>query len=185
MGQDRCAVRQHPGPYPGIRAAPIVLVEGIWKPSDLLCLFRTGLPNAEEISLCSTNFPKLRIRETPRPTWGLRRFLSAGSESFLSKNDGECRVPNRAGHQTWFTAAAGGVAARQPAYSQIVEMKEAAIPLILNEISQKRNRPHWFQALNDIAGMTPAPEGSWGQVDEVAAAWLEWGRKYEMQCQAT
>ena len=37
------------------------LVEGIWKPWGLLCLFRTGLPNAEEISLCSTNFPKLRI----------------------------------------------------------------------------------------------------------------------------
>ena len=32
-------------------------VEGIWKPWGLLCLFRTGLPNAEEISLCSTNFP--------------------------------------------------------------------------------------------------------------------------------
>ena len=54
-------VRQHPGPYPGIPAAPIALVEGIWKPSGLLCLFRTGLPKAEEISLCSTNFPKLRI----------------------------------------------------------------------------------------------------------------------------
>ena len=37
------------------------LVEGIWKPSGLLCLSRTGLHNAEEISLCSTTFPKLRI----------------------------------------------------------------------------------------------------------------------------
>ena len=54
-------VRQHPGLYPGIPGASITLVEGIWKPWGLLCLFRTGLPNAEEISLCSTNFPKLRI----------------------------------------------------------------------------------------------------------------------------
>ncbi len=62
----------------------------------------------------------------------------------------------------WLAATAihsnPAIIARHPAYSQIVEMKEAAIPLILNEISQKRNRPHWFQVLNDITGMTPAPE---------------------------
>ena len=69
------------------------------------------------------------------------------------------------------------IIARHPAYSKIVEMKEAAIPLILNEISQKRNRPHWFQALNDITGMTPAPEEIWGKVEQVAAAWLEWGQE--------
>ena len=85
------------------------LVEGIWKPSGLLYLFRIGLPEAEELSLCNANFPKSRIRETPRTTWGLRRFLSTGGEAFPSKNDGERRVPNRAGRQTWFTAAASGV----------------------------------------------------------------------------
>ena len=89
----------------------------------------------------------------------------------------------------WLAATAihsnPAIIARHPAYSQIVEMKEAAIPLILNEISQKRNRPHWFQVLNEIIGMTPAPEDTWGKVEQVAAAWLEWGRKYEMQCQAT
>ena len=68
------------------------------------------------------------------------------------------------------------IIARHAAYAQIVAMKEGAIPLILKEISLKRNRPHWFQVLNDITGMTPAAEEAWGKVEEVAAAWLEWGR---------
>ena len=69
------------------------------------------------------------------------------------------------------------IIARHTAYAQLVAMKDDAIPLILKEISQKRNRPHWFQALHDIIGMTPAPEDSWGNVEKVAAAWLEWGRE--------
>ena len=71
---------------------------------------------------------------------------------------------------------------RHPAYAQLVAMKYDAIPLILKEISQKRNRPHWFQALHDITGMTPAPENTWGNVERVAAAWLEWGREQGHIC---
>ena len=69
------------------------------------------------------------------------------------------------------------IIARHPAYTQIVAMKEDAIPLIFKEISRPGNRPQWFQALHDIIGMTPAPEDSWGNVEKVAAAWLEWGRE--------
>ena len=46
---------------PGYTYRLYCLVEGIWKPSGLLCLFRTGLSKAEEISLCSTNIPRSRI----------------------------------------------------------------------------------------------------------------------------
>ena len=66
---------------------------------------------------------------------------------------------------------------RHPAFAQIVEMGNKAIPQILGEISQGRNRPLWFQALHDITGNTPAAEESWGKVDEVAASWLEWGKE--------
>ena len=52
---------QHPGPYPGMPVAPIALVEGIWKPSGLLCLFRTGLPKAEEGSVCRGDLRKFQI----------------------------------------------------------------------------------------------------------------------------
>ncbi len=81
----------------------------------------------------------------------------------------------------WLTETAihsnPAIFSRHPAYPQIIALGNEAIPLILKEISEKRNRPHWFQALHDIIGETPAPEDSWGKVDEVAAAWLEWGRE--------
>lgn len=68
------------------------------------------------------------------------------------------------------------IIARHPAYAQIVGLGNDAIPLILNEVSGNRNRPHWFQALYEITGMTPAPEETWGNVEKVSVAWLEWGR---------
>ncbi len=40
-----------PWALPGYTWRSDYLIEGIWKPSGLLCLFRTGLPKAEEISL--------------------------------------------------------------------------------------------------------------------------------------
>jgi hypothetical protein len=70
-----------------------------------------------------------------------------------------------------------GIIARHPAYAQIIAMREVAISFMLDEMEKKRNRPHWFQALHDITGMTPAPAEIWGKVDKVAAAWLEWGRE--------
>ena len=69
------------------------------------------------------------------------------------------------------------IIARHQAYAQLVAMKDDAVPFILKEVSEKRNRPHWFQALHDITGMTPASEETWGNVEEVASAWLEWGRE--------
>ena len=68
------------------------------------------------------------------------------------------------------------IIANHPAYPQIVGLGEQAIPLILAEISEARNRPHWFQVLHDITGVTRLPEEAWGSVEAVAAAWLEWER---------
>ena len=64
MGAGSFCGKATPWALPAYTCRLYYLVEGIWKPSGLLCLFRTGLPNAEEISLCSTNFPKLRISAT-------------------------------------------------------------------------------------------------------------------------
>ena len=69
------------------------------------------------------------------------------------------------------------IIARHPAYRQIVAMGEESLPFIFREIRWKRNRPHWFQALHDITGVFPAPEEVWGNVEAVAAAWLNWGRE--------
>ena len=82
---------------------------------------------------------------------------------------------------TWLAETAihsnPSIIAKHPSYPQIVGLGERAIPFILAEISEARNRPHWFQALYDITGVTPAPEDSWGNVEAVATAWLEWGKK--------
>jgi hypothetical protein len=64
--------------------------------------------------------------------------------------------------------------AKNPAYQRIIGMGEAAVPLILAEL---RKRPdHWFQALSAITGASPVPAASRGKIDEMAEAWLEWGK---------
>ena len=73
-----------------------------------------------------------------------------------------------------------------PAYRQIIEMGEAALPLIFREMEM--NGGHWFWALQIITGANPAPEEAWGKVEgapgwirykvrEIQKAWLEWGRE--------
>ena len=64
--------------------------------------------------------------------------------------------------------------AAHPAYQQIIEMGERAIPLILEDM---QNHPaHWSMALQAITGENPVPKVAAGHVIEVANAWTEWGR---------
>lgn len=65
--------------------------------------------------------------------------------------------------------------AAHPAYQQIIEMGERAIPLILEDM--KDHPGHWSMALQAITGENPVPKDAAGHVDEVACAWTEWGRK--------
>ena len=61
-----------------------------------------------------------------------------------------------------------------PAYQRIVGMGEKAIPLILEEL--ERELDHWFPALREIAGVSPIPEESKGNLVKMREAWLKWGR---------
>jgi hypothetical protein len=62
-----------------------------------------------------------------------------------------------------------------PAYQGIIGLGELAVPWILEEL---RKEPcDWFWALSAITGENPIPEESAGKVDEMAAAWLRWGRE--------
>lgn len=65
--------------------------------------------------------------------------------------------------------------AAHPAYRQIMQMGEPAIPLILAEL--EREVDHWFIALHEITGANPVRQQSRGKLLEMAAAWLEWGRQ--------
>lgn len=60
-------------------------------------------------------------------------------------------------------------------YQQIIGMGRPALPLILREL--ERETDHWFWALEAISGENPVPAEKAGQVENMAKAWIEWGRK--------
>ena len=66
--------------------------------------------------------------------------------------------------------------ARHPAYREIVNLGKAAVPLLLAEL--ERQPDHWFLALYEITGVDPVPKESRGRLQEMASAWLRWGREH-------
>jgi len=62
-----------------------------------------------------------------------------------------------------------------PAYQRIIGMGPVAIPFLLQEL--KRKPDHWFWALNAIAGVDPVNPEQRGKIDQMANAWLRWGRE--------
>jgi PHD/YefM family antitoxin component YafN of YafNO toxin-antitoxin module len=66
-----------------------------------------------------------------------------------------------------------------PAYRAIIEMGQAAVPLILGEL--RREPDHWFVALKRITGEDPVPEDARGEIDRMAEAWLSWGHVHGIE----
>jgi hypothetical protein len=66
--------------------------------------------------------------------------------------------------------------AMHPAYRAIVAMGQPAIPLLLAEL--ERQPDHWFIALHELTGAEPVPAVSRGRIDDMAAAWIQWGRAH-------
>ena len=62
-----------------------------------------------------------------------------------------------------------------PSYRQIVNMGRNAVPLLLAEL--ERQPDHWFLALYEITGADPVPKESRGRINEMAAAWVKWGKE--------
>lgn len=60
-------------------------------------------------------------------------------------------------------------------YQQIIGLGRPALPLILKEL--QRETDHWFWALEAISGANPVSAENAGQVEEMAQAWIEWGRQ--------
>src|ERR1039458_5976927 len=58
-----------------------------------------------------------------------------------------------------------------PAYKVILDMRESAIPLILNEL--KRNPDRWFSALEKLTGENPAKDAV--NFYEAVDRWVAWG----------
>jgi hypothetical protein len=60
-------------------------------------------------------------------------------------------------------------------YQQIIGMGPKVLPLILAELH--RETDHWFWAVEAISGEAPVPPEAAGKVDEMARAWIDWGRR--------
>jgi hypothetical protein len=69
--------------------------------------------------------------------------------------------------------------AEHQAYQQIIGMGADVIPFLLREL--EREPDHWFRALHALTGANPVPSEARGNVREMAAAWLRWGRQQGYQ----
>ena len=67
-----------------------------------------------------------------------------------------------------------------PAYQRIIGLGRKAIPLILNELQDMPN--DWFWALRALTeeGEDPVTPEYAGQPEEMAKAWLNWGRENQI-----
>lgn len=65
--------------------------------------------------------------------------------------------------------------AQHRAYQEIIGMGTDAIPFILRDLEESPSQ--WFWALREISGESPVRPVDRGDVDAMAAAWLDWGRR--------
>ena len=61
-----------------------------------------------------------------------------------------------------------------PPYQRIIGMGMPVVPLILEEL--RRQPHHWFWALEAITEQNPVPPKALGKTQEMANAWVEWGK---------
>lgn len=66
--------------------------------------------------------------------------------------------------------------AEHPAYRAIIAMGEPVVPLILKDLQE--SGAAWFQALREITRENPVEAESRGNLREVIAAWLNWGKQH-------
>lgn len=65
-----------------------------------------------------------------------------------------------------------------PAYQRIIAMGTRAVPFILKEL--ERQPDHWFWALSMITNESPAPPEAKGNLELIAKAWIEWGKRKQI-----
>ena len=66
------------------------------------------------------------------------------------------------------------LATKHPAYREILDMGQPAIPLILERMQSHSG--HWIQALYDITGADPVDVSDYGNIAAMEASWHEWGK---------
>ncbi|HEV3000178.1 MAG TPA: hypothetical protein VGW75_05500 [Solirubrobacteraceae bacterium] len=62
---------------------------------------------------------------------------------------------------------------RHPAYAELVDMGDSAIPYLLERVREPGVRPLWLRLLS---ALTPFPPGAGCEtISDAAAAWIQWG----------
>jgi hypothetical protein len=62
-----------------------------------------------------------------------------------------------------------------PAFAAIIELGDAAVPLLLREMTMRPG--HWHRALKRITGTDPVAESDRGDMGRIKEAWLRWGKE--------
>lgn len=82
--------------------------------------------------------------------------------------------------ERWQCEAGGRSISKQmmdsDAFREIVGLGEQVVPLILREL--EHSHMHWHLALREITGERPEAAVQSGKIDQVCAAWLDWGRQH-------
>lgn len=59
-------------------------------------------------------------------------------------------------------------------YQRIIGLGKRVVPLVFKEMEARPD--HWFWALTALTGANPVPDSSAGNLTEMTAAWLRWGK---------
>jgi hypothetical protein len=62
-----------------------------------------------------------------------------------------------------------------PCYQRIIGLGPDAIPIILLEL--RKRGEHWFWALESITGENPVLPEHYGDIENMAHDWIEWGKR--------
>ena len=109
--------------------------------------------------------------EATRPTWDQRHEAQVIYQEVVSRRFQQ--LVDRWSEDTLDMSSIEDMV-EHPSYSAIIDMGEAAVPLLLRELEKAPN--YWFPALTAITGVNPIPEEARGRLIEMTEAWLEWGR---------
>lgn len=59
-------------------------------------------------------------------------------------------------------------------YQRIIGLGPAVVPILLEQLANEPD--HWFWALQSILRVDPVPAEARGDIEQMARAWLSWGR---------
>lgn len=71
--------------------------------------------------------------------------------------------------------SSGSALVGHPAYLRIIGLGPPVLPLVLKDLSRRAD--HWFVALTALTGSDPVSPDSWGDLNAMRDAWLQWARE--------